>query len=108
MSLRSAAAARGPAALADVARAGRAHLRPTRHAERRVDGGAGELLEELGGGLRLAGGHLGRDLAGLGAVGVLGLDVFYDLGLVTGLAALLDQRFQKLGRRAGLLHERLV
>src|SRR4051812_26448967 len=69
---RSAAAAGGAAALADVAGAGGAHLGAAGEAEGRVDGGAGDLLQELGGGvggLRRGGG----DLAGLGAVGVLGV-----------------------------------
>ena len=76
-SSRSAAAGGAAAALADVAGAGGAHLGAAGHAERGVDGGAGDLLEELGGGVGLLGG-LGGDLALLGAVGVLGLD---DLGV---------------------------
>src|ERR1700749_893893 len=44
----SAAAAGAAAAFADVAGAGGAHLGAAGHAERGVDGGAGDLLEELG------------------------------------------------------------
>ena len=51
--LASAAAAGGAAALADVAAAGRAHLRAAGHAERRVGGGAGDQLEQLGRGVSL-------------------------------------------------------
>src|SRR4051812_22381653 len=72
---RSATARRAPAALAHVAATRRAHLGPAGHAERGVDGGAGDLLEELGAGVGLAGVELGGDLAVLVAVGVLGLDV---------------------------------
>ena len=46
--LRSAAAAGAAAALADVARAGRTHLRPAGHAHRRVGRLALELLQQLG------------------------------------------------------------
>ena len=45
---RSAAAAGAAAAFADVAGAGGAHLRAAGHAERAVDGAAGDLLQELG------------------------------------------------------------
>src|SRR5688500_14310653 len=105
MSFTSAAAACAPAALADVAGPSRTHLRTAGHAERGVDSRAGELLEELGGGLGVAGGHLGRDLAGLGAVGVLGLDLL-DLDHLSGGRRGGGRR--ELGGRAGLLHERLV
>src|SRR4051794_17678314 len=71
---RSAAAAGASAALAHVATPRRAHLGPAGHAERGVDGGAGDLLEELGAGVGLAGVELGGDLAVFVAVGVLGLD----------------------------------
>src|SRR3954451_6450216 len=49
----SAAAAGGAAALADVAAAGRAHLRAAGHAQRRVGSRSGDQLEELGRGVRL-------------------------------------------------------
>src|SRR3954447_26304302 len=45
---RSAAAAGGAAALADVAGAGRAHLRAAGHAQRRVGGLAQVQLQQLG------------------------------------------------------------
>src|SRR5690242_8243629 len=69
----SAAAAGAAAALADVAGAGGAHLGAAGEAERAVDGVAGDLLEELGAGVRRLGG-LGRDLALVGAVAVVGDD----------------------------------
>src|SRR4051794_7601243 len=68
----SAATASAAAALADVAGAGGAHLGAAGHAERGVDGGAGDLLEELGGGVGFLGG-LGGHLSLLRPVGVLGL-----------------------------------
>ena len=43
----STAAAGAAAAFADVAGAGRAHLRAAGHAERAVDGASGDLLQEL-------------------------------------------------------------
>src|SRR3954451_16832336 len=49
--LRSAAAAGGAAAFADVAGAGGAHLGSAGHAEGGVDGRAVDLLQELGGGV---------------------------------------------------------
>ena len=64
----SAAAAGGAAALADVAAAGRAHLRAAGHAQRCVGGGAGDQLEQLGRGVGL----LDRPLRRLGDLLLLG------------------------------------
>ena len=88
-------ARRAPAALAHVAAARRAHLRPAGHAERGVDGGAGDLLQELGGGVGLALVDLRRDLAVLGAVGVLGLE---GVGAVVDVAG--RRGLDRLARRA--------
>src|SRR3954452_11034321 len=68
----SAAAAGGAAALADVAAAGGTHLRAAGHAQRRVGGGTGDELEQLGRGVGLLdrllrlGLGLGRCLGGRG------------------------------------------
>ncbi len=75
---RSAAAAGAAAAFADVAGAGGAHLGAAGHAERRVDRGAGEGLQELGARVSGCRGGLGGrglvavagDRVGLGCLGV--------------------------------------
>src|ERR1700712_3119224 len=76
----SAAAGGAAAAFADVAAAGGAHLGAAGHAEGAVDRVAGDLLQQLGGGVGLAVStpldrRDGRDFAALRAVGVLGLEV---------------------------------
>ena len=60
----SAAAAGAAAALADVAGAGGAHLGAAGHAEGGVDGGPGDLLQELGGGAGLLRGRLRSEVVG--------------------------------------------
>ena len=68
--LGSTAAGGAAAAFADVAGAGGAHLGAAGEAERGVDGGAGDLLQELGGGVGLL--HLGLgDLALVAALRVV-------------------------------------
>src|SRR5690348_240837 len=59
----SAAPTRRATPLAHIAAPRGPHLRAAGHAERRVDGGAGDLLQELGGGVGLGrGGLLELDL----------------------------------------------
>src|SRR3954452_7951638 len=94
ISCRSAAAAGAAATLADVARPGGAHLRAAGEAERAVDRGAADELEELGGGV----GGLG-DRGVLDPRRVLDADgLLDDLGL-DGVVGSGDQ----LGGGAGLL-----